>query len=328
MRAPEFWDSDNGLARLLAPIGAIVGAVTARRIARAKPVRVGIPVICVGNLTVGGTGKTPVAAAIATRLKARGLKPAILLRGYRGRKQKEPLRVDLSQHTVADVGDEALLHAKLFPVFVCAARDRAALAAIADGADVLVMDDGHQNPGLAKDLSLVVVDGVSGFGNGHITPAGPLREDISAGLKRADAVILMGDDPRDLAAKLAAKFDGRLPVMRAHLAPGPEYRGLAGQRVVAFAGIGDPGKFFRALSGAGARIVAKHVFDDHHEFDAADIQPILDEAYELDALPVTTSKDAVRLSPDQRQQVNVLTVTAVLDQPAMLDRLLDKVLGA
>jgi tetraacyldisaccharide 4'-kinase len=136
-------------------------------------------------------------------------------------------------------------------------------------------------------------------------------------------VILMGDDPRDLASKLAE----RLPVMRAQLVAGPEYRGLSGQRVVAFAGIGDPGKFFRTLSAAGARIVAKHVFDDHHEFDAADIQPILDEAYELDALPVTTSKDAVRLSPDQRQQVNILTVTAVWENQAALDHMLDKVLA-
>jgi tetraacyldisaccharide 4'-kinase len=323
MRAPEFWATDNGLARLLAPIGAIVGAVTAARIARAKPVRVGIPVICVGNLTTGGTGKTPVASAIAARLKARGLNPAILLRGYGGRERAEPLRVDLSQHTVTDVGDEALLHARSFPVFVCAARHRAALAAIAAGANVLVMDDGHQNPGLAKDLSLVVVDGLSGFGNGHITPAGPLREDITAGLKRADAVILMGDDPRGLAAKLAE----RLPVISAQLMAGPEYRGLTGQGVVAFAGIGDPGKFFRTLSAAGARIVAKHVFDDHHEFDAADIQPILDEAYELDALPVTTAKDAVRLSPDQRQQVNVLTVSVSWEDTAALDRLLDKALA-
>jgi tetraacyldisaccharide 4'-kinase len=323
MRAPEFWATDNGFARLLAPIGAVVGAMTARRIARAKPVRVGIPVICVGNLTAGGTGKTPVAAAIAARLKARGLNPAILLRGYGGRKQAEPLRVDLSRHTVTDVGDEALLHARAFPVFVSPARHRAALAAIAGGADVLVMDDGHQNPGLAKDLSLVVVDGVSGFGNGRIMPAGPLREDISAGLKRADAVILMGGDPRGLAAALAQ----RLTVVRAHLTPGAEHRGLHGQRVVAFAGIGDPEKFFRSLSAAGARIVAKHVFDDHHEFDAADIQPILDEAYELDALPVTTAKDAVRLSPDQRQQVNVLTVTVAWEDTAAIDRLLDGVLG-
>ena len=320
MRAPKFWQTDNGLSRLLSPIGAILGAVTAGRIARAKPVRVGVPVVCVGNLTAGGTGKTPVAAAIAARLAARGLAPTILLRGYGGRKQTTPLRVDPWQHTVADVGDEALLHARTFPAFVSPLRDRAALAAIADGATALVMDDGHQNPGLAKDLSLVVVDGISGFGNGRIMPAGPLREDITDGLARADAAIVMGDDPRDLASKLAQ----RLPVLRAHLAPGPEYKMLRGQRVVAFAGIGDPGKFFRALAAAGAQVVAKRVFDDHHEFDAADIQPILDEAFELGALPVTTSKDAVRLSPDQRQQVNVLTVTAEWEDASALDRLLDR----
>ena len=322
MRAPEFWQTENGLARLLSPIGAIVGAITAGRIARAKPVRVGVPVICVGNLTAGGTGKTPIAASVAGRLKARGLAPAILLRGYGGRKQPIPVRVDLSHHTVTDVGDEALLHARAFPAFVSPLRDRAALAAIAAGATALVMDDGHQNPGLARNLSLVVVDGIKGFGNGHIMPAGPLREDITAGLARADAVILMGDDPRDLASKLAQ----RLPVLRARLVPGPEYRALARQRVVAFAGIGDPDKFFRTLSATGAQVVAKRVFDDHHEFEAADIQPILDEAYELDALPVTTAKDAVRLSPDQRQQVNVLSVTVEWDDPAALERLLDRAL--
>lgn len=320
MRAPEFWQTDNGLARLLTPFGLMYGAVTAGRIARAKPVRVGVPVICVGNLTAGGTGKTPVAQSVARHLATHGHKPAMLLRGYRGRKHSVPVRVDPSTHTVTDVGDEALLHARAFPVFVSPHRDQAALMAIAEGATVLVMDDGHQNPGLAKDLSLVVVDGMAGFGNGRIMPAGPLREDIAAGLKRADAVVLMGDDPRDLDAKLSE----RLPVLRARLAPGPEQRQLARQRVVAFAGIGDPGKFFRSLSAAGAQVVAKRVFDDHHEFDAADIQPILDEAYELGAIPVTTAKDAVRLSPDQRQQVNVLTVTVEWQDTAALGRLLDR----
>ncbi|MBX7200928.1 MAG: tetraacyldisaccharide 4'-kinase [Rhodospirillaceae bacterium] len=321
MRAPEFWQTNNGLARLLTPFGLMYGAVTAGRIARAQPVRVGVPVICVGNLTAGGTGKTPVAQAIARHLAAKGHKPAMLLRGYRGRKHTVPVRADPSSHTVADVGDEALLHARNFPVFVSPERAKAALMAIAEGATALIMDDGHQNPSLAKNLSLVVVDGMAGFGNGRIMPAGPLREDISAGLKRADAVVLMGDDPRDLAARLSE----RLPVLRARLVPGPEHRQLARQRVVAFAGIGDPGKFFRSLSAAGAQVVAKRVFDDHHEFDAADIQPILDEAYELGAIPVTTAKDAVRLSPDQRQQVNVLTVTVEWQDTAALDRLLDKI---
>ncbi len=320
MRAPDFWQTDNGLARLLTPFGLMYGAATARRIARTQPVRVGMPVVCVGNLTAGGAGKTPVAQSIAQRLAAKGRKPAVLLRGYGGRKHTVPLRVDRFAHTVADVGDEALLHAGSFPTFVSPERDKAALMAIAEGATALVMDDGHQNPGLAKDLSLVVVDGIQGFGNGRIMPAGPLREDITAGLQRADAVVLMGDDPRGLAANLSE----RLPVLRARLAPGPEHRHLARQRVVAFAGIGDPGKFFRSLSAAGAQVVAKRVFDDHHEFDAADIQPILDEAYDLGAIPVTTAKDAVRLSPDQRQQVNVLTVTVEWEDISALDRLLEQ----
>lgn len=322
MRAPDFWQTENGLARLLTPFGLMYGAVTANRIARTQPVRVGVPVICVGNLTAGGTGKTPVAESIAQLLARKDRAPAVLLRGYGGRKHAAPLRVDRSVHTITDVGDEALLHAAAFPTFVSPDRVQAALMAIAQGATALVMDDGHQNPGLAKDLSLVVVDGIQGFGNGRIMPAGPLRENITAGLRRADAVVVMGDDPRDLAGKLSE----RLPVLRAHLALGPEFRQLSRQRVVAFAGIGQPEKFFRSLSAAGAQVVARRVFDDHHEFDAADIQPILDEAFDLGAIPVTTAKDAVRLSPDQRQQVNVVTVKVEWEDLSALDQLLDRVL--
>jgi tetraacyldisaccharide 4'-kinase len=168
----------------------------------------------------------------------------------------------------------------------------------------------------------VVVDGTRGFGNGRLVPAGPLRETVGQGLTRADAVIVMGDDLRGLVPKLAP----HRPVLRAHLAPGPEQASLRGQRVVAFAGIGDPGKFFATLQAVGARIVAVHPFDDHYAFGAADIQPILDEAFAIGALPVTTAKDAVRLSPDQRQQVNVLSVSTAWDTPELLDAMLDRLL--
>ena len=322
MRPPDFWRSDNGIARLLEPIGLMVGAITARRLARAQPLRVDVPVVCVGNLTVGGAGKTPAAQAVAARLAARGLTPAILTRGYGG-SVRGPIMVDRHRHTVADVGDEALLHARSFPVWIARNRADGARAAIAAGATALVMDDGHQHASLAKDLSLVVIDGTTGFGNGRIIPAGPLRESVQAGLARADGVIIMGDDLRGLARRLSP-----LPVIRAHLAPGPERASLRGQRVVAFAGIGDPHKFFRTLSDIGAQVVARHPFDDHYVFESADIQPILDEAYSLDALPVTTAKDAVRLPPDQAQQVNVLTVAAEWDTPGVLDRLLDQALAA
>lgn len=321
MHAPEFWRSENVLARLLDPIGQIVGAVTTRRVARAKPLRVNVPVICVGNLSVGGTGKTPVAASIAARLRDLGKNPAILTRGYGGR-IKGPVKVDDFSHTYEDVGDEALLHAMTSPVWVARNRALGALEAVKDGADVLVMDDGHQHTTLAKDLSLVVVDGNTGFGNGRITPAGPLREPAESGLARANAVILMGNDPHNLAEGLANHTD----VLRAHIVPGPEWRSLQGRKVVAFAGIGNPEKFYHTLNAVGARVVAFHPFHDHYGYAAADIQTILDEAFSIDALPVTTLKDAVRLSPDQRQQVDVLSVDVEWEDPTARDRLIDQAL--
>ena len=318
MRAPEFWRTDNGIARLLEPFGQIVAAITARKIARAKPVRVSVPVICVGNLTTGGTGKTPVAADIAARLRAYGRSPAILLRGYGGN-LKGPVRVN-SDHTVDDVGDEALLHARTTPTWVSRNRVRGAEAAMQNGADAIVMDDGHQNPSLAKDLSLVVIDGMTGFGNGRVIPAGPLREPVSRGLARADAIVIMGDDPRDLAGRLSSYA----PILRAQLVPSAEARALKGQRVVAFAGIGVPEKFFATLNALGARVIARHPFEDHYAFEGSDIQPILDEAFSVGAIPITTEKDAIRLPADQRQQVNVLSVGVEWEKPAALEALLDK----
>jgi len=321
MRAPDFWRTDNGLARLLEPFGLIYGAVTARRIANAKPFRASVPVISVGNISAGGTGKTPVTAALAQHLSAQDRTPAILLRGYGGT-AKGPLKVSGHSHTVDDVGDEALLHARKVPTYVARQRSLAAPLAVADGADVLIMDDGHQHTSLAKDLSLVVVDGYSGFGNGRIIPAGPLRESVAAGIKRADALVLMGEDTHDLKGSLGE----RVPILHAHLDLGPEWRALRGQKVVAFAGIGDPERFYNALMGVGARVMAFHPFGDHYGYAAADIQPMLDEAYNVGAIPVTTAKDAVRLDPDQRQQVNVLNITAVFDDVDALDRILKKVI--
>ena len=186
---------------------------------------------------------------------------------------------------------------------------------------MLVLDDGHQHPGIAKDLALVAIDGRTAFGNGRLFPAGPLRETVADGMARAQAAIVVGDDARGVASRL-----GDLPILHARLMPGPEAAGLRGQRVVAFAGIGDPRKFFDTLRDIGAKVVAIHPFDDHYGFQEADVQPILDEAFAIDAIPVTTAKDAVRLAPDQRQQVNVLSVDVEWRDEAALDRLLDGVL--
>ncbi|MGE3333718.1 MAG: tetraacyldisaccharide 4'-kinase [Rhodospirillaceae bacterium] len=321
MRAPEFWQTDNPLARFLEPIGQIVGGITARRALRAPLVRAEVPVICVGNLTTGGTGKTPVVGSIVRRLAAQGRTPAVVMRGYGG-SLKGPVRVSANTHTVDDVGDEALLHTRRGAVWVSRDRSRAAAPAVAAGADVLVMDDGHQHSSLAKDLSLIVIDGRTGFGNGRLFPAGPLREPIRSGLARAQAAVIMGEDRLGIGKDIAEY----LPVLWARLVPGPERARLRNQRVVGFAGIGDPEKFYHTLREIGARVNAFHPFDDHYSFDVADIQPILDEAFAIGAIPVTTEKDAVRLEPDQRQQVDVLSVDVEWERPEALDALLEKAL--
>jgi tetraacyldisaccharide 4'-kinase len=257
--------------------------------------------------------------SIVARLQAQGKRPAVILRGYGGR-MKGPVAVDPGTHSSDDVGDEALMHAHHGPTWIARTRADAAKLVMATDADVIVLDDGHQHPGIAKDLSLIVVDGAAGFGNGRVVPAGPLREYIDDGLARADAMVIMNEDHRGL----AEHFKERLPILKAHHAPGPEWAALRGRKVVAFAGIGDPGRFFSTLQGYGTQVVAAYPFEDHQDFNAVDIAPILDQAYSIGAIPVTTAKDAVRLPPDQRQQVNVLSVVAEWNDLAALDALLAK----
>jgi tetraacyldisaccharide 4'-kinase len=321
MQPPEFWRTENGIARLLTPIGHVVGRITTRRVLKTSAFRPAIPVISVGNLTVGGSGKTPVAMSIVERLKERGEKPVVILRGYGGR-LKGPVAVDPNVHTADDVGDEALLHAMHCPTWVARARAAAAAEVTRTDATVIVLDDGHQHPGIAKDLSLIVVDGSAAFGNGRIVPAGPLREHIDDGLARSDAMVIMNEDH----AGLDAFFAGRLPILHACHVPGPEWVPLRARRVVAFAGIGEPERFFATLRGFGIEVAAAYPFGDHQGYRDLDITPILDQAYKLKAVPVTTAKDAVRLPPDQRQQVDVLSVGVGWREAEALDALLEKTL--
>ena len=321
MRDPDFWQTDGPAGRVLSPIGSLYGAVTAWRIKHASPERVSVPVISVGNLTVGGAGKTPVARDLVKRLIELGKTPAVVLRGYGGH-LKGPVRIDPDVHTALDVGDEALLHARDGTTWVARKRYDGAKAAIAGGATVIVLDDAHQHTSVHKDLSLLVVDGAVGFGNHRIIPAGPLREDVRAGLSRANGLIILGQDDTALTTRLP----NFLTTVAGTLEAEPDSAHLHRQKVVAFAGLGRPKKFFDTLINLGAIIVAAHPFDDHHLYKPADIQTILDEAFSLDALPVTTEKDAMRLSPDQRQQVNVLRVTARYKNRAGLDALIQKAL--
>ncbi|HEX4272486.1 MAG TPA: tetraacyldisaccharide 4'-kinase [Rhizomicrobium sp.] len=314
MRAPDFWQKGGALAALLAPLGALYGASVALKARSTKAFDPGLPVICVGNLTAGGSGKTPVAIAIAEMLRARNQRPYFLTRGYGGSERGPALAS--RGHTAAVMGDEALLLARTAPTIV--ARDRAAGARLAreKGATVLVMDDGHQNFALRKTLSLVVVDAETGFGNGYQIPAGPLREPVAQGLARADAVICVGDGAPDL-----KNYSG--PVLRAHIkADGAAH---AGQDVFAFAGIGRPEKFVASLEASGANITGQCFFDDHHPYAEDEITQL--KMVAGDAILVTTEKDFVRLTIQQRENIRVLKVAAVFDDRAAMEALLDSAIS-
>ncbi len=316
MRAPEFWRHDGCLARLLAPFAAVYAAGGRMRRRLALPARVPVPIVCVGNLVAGGAGKTPVAASLGRWLRERGRNVHFLAHGYGGH-ARGPLLVAPERHDVATVGDEALLLARRAPTWVARERAAGAEAAAAAGADIVVMDDGFQNPSIYKDVSLVVVDGTYGFGNGRVIPAGPLREPAAEGLARADAIVLLEPVETDVLRALPAS----LPRLEARLEP-TGAAALAGQSVVAFAGIGRPEKFFATLERIGCRIVARHAFADHHRYRPAEIRRLVAEAEALGAHLVTTAKDGVRLPAESRTRVTILEVELAWRDDAALERVL------
>ena len=325
MRAPAFWAAERGgsAACALTPLSWLYRLGAEGRAVFARPADAGVPVICVGNFTTGGAGKTPTVIALARLLAAEGLHPHVLTRGYGG-SESGPLRVDLARHDARAVGDEALLLARAAPTWLSRDRAAGAKAATSAGATVLLMDDGMQTPNLAKDLCLSVIDGGAGFGNGCVLPAGPLREPLARGLSRAHALILVGDDRR---GALEALGTHDLPVIEADLVPGEEARALRERPVVAFAGIGRPDKFFETLEEAGCTVIARHAFADHHRYKPAEIAAIVAQAKERDAQPVTTEKDYARLPPDARAMVRTLPVTLSWPDPAALHGLLAPLLA-
>ncbi|MFC3123838.1 tetraacyldisaccharide 4'-kinase [Pseudoroseomonas globiformis] len=319
MRAPDFWSGGSGgiAPLLLSPIAKIYASATARRMTRAGW-RAPVPVICCGNATAGGSGKTTVALDLGQRLAHRGIAGHFLTRGYGGR-LKGPVRVDPAQHDSKLVGDEALLLAATRPTWVAGDREAGARAAVEGGAQAIVMDDGLQNPGLEKDLSLLVVDGNYGFGNGHIIPAGPLREPVASAAARCRVAVLIGEDEAG-AMKL---LPPSLPVLRARLVPGPEAALLQNQPVFAFCGIANPRKFFATLQQCGAVLAGRVAYADHYPFDEGDMEDLLAQADALRAIPVTTKKDFVRIPQAFRSRVTVLGVTLEWDNPTQLEALLD-----
>ncbi len=326
MRTPDAWSRKGAVSTMLLPASWLYGLGTALRAGRAPRYTPPVPAVCVGNLTAGGAGKTPVVLSLARLLTGRGRRPVAVSRGYGGR-LAGPVRVDPALHTAREVGDEPLLLAGTLPTVV--ARDRAAgaRAAVDAGADILLFDDGHQNPAVAKTLSLVVVDGGFGFGNGRLIPSGPLREPVGRGLARADAVVVVGADTAGATGRCRREAGG-LPVLEARFAPAEAAMALHGRKVVAFAGIGRPDKFFETVTEIGAELAEAMAYPDHHPFPETEIMFICELAQERGAIPVCTEKDYMRLPPDARLMVTPVPVTLEWRDPDALDRLLEAAVPA
>jgi tetraacyldisaccharide 4'-kinase len=319
MIAPRFWARERPslAARALAPLGALYGLATARRMAR-RGSRVDAPVICVGNYVVGGAGKTPTAIAVARLLQSAGERVAFLSRGYGGARHDAPIRVDPHLHGALAVGDEPLLLARVAPCWVSADRVAAAREAIADGASVLVLDDGLQNPGLVKDYAIAVIDGEAGFGNGLCFPAGPLRAPLQSQAPFVSAEVVVGGGSAPARAPGAAR-----PLFHARLeADAIVAAELIGRPVLAFSGIARPEKFFATLEAIGSIVAGRRRFPDHHVYDARDIEQLTALSRRRGLSLVTTEKDYVRLALDQRVGVRALPVTLRFEAPERVSRAL------
>jgi tetraacyldisaccharide 4'-kinase len=322
MREPAFWYRPPSLiSLLLTPLGALYGMIAASRLQR-EGLDAGIPVLCVGNYHVGGAGKTPAVLTLTKVLRDLGETPVVLSRGYGGRLRR-PVKVDPERHLAADVGDEPLMLARTVPVVV--ARDRIDGVALAksQGASVILMDDGFQNPAIAKDVCLIVIDSDRGLGNGRVLPAGPLRAPLPPQLERTDALIVIGEG--SAAAAVAAAIAGQdKPVLSAHLrADDASLAALRGKRVLAFAGIGDPARFFATLKASGIDVIRSRAFADHYAFSKAEIDGLIAEAGRDALTLVTTEKDLARLRsggglPDWAKAIVPFVVTLEFDDAAAL----------
>lgn len=309
MREPAFWyRPPSWMSRLLFPFGAIYGAITAQRMAR-KGAVAGIPVFCIGNYHVGGAGKTPTTLVLSKILHEMGEQPFVVSRGYGGRLEG-PVRVSTDAHTAKDVGDEPLMMASEVPVIVSRDRAAGALFAREQGASVILLDDGFQNPSLAKDASLIVIDSGRGLGNAYVFPAGPLRAPLAPQIARTDALIVVGEGRGADGVAQHLRAQGKV-VLNATIRPDPvSVAALSGKRVLAFAGIGDPARFFATLRKSGVNVVDTKSFDDHHPYTISDVERLIADAQSKSLSLVTTEKDMARLRSDGNLATRVGNATA------------------
>ncbi len=326
MKAPHFWYSKNFIASIISifllPVSWVYYWASKKCYARIKPVTLPIPVICVGNLTVGGAGKTPVALHIGELLRKKNIEAFFVSRGYGG-SQKAALRVDPAKHSAALVGDEPLLLAQVLPTIVGKCRVEAAQLALSQGAKLIVMDDGFQNPSLTKNLSLIVVDRRLSFGNERLLPAGPLREPVPVGLKRADGVVIINP------ANFMPTSLPNIPFLLARSQAKPSMLALSGKKVVAFCGIAIPHKFYYMLRHNGAEVVDKISFADHYKYKAHDLALLHAKAREHGAMLVTTSKDAARMAmdfPQEAKNIHVAEMELIFENQDKLEALIEAVL--
>ena len=318
MKAPLFWSAPPGLVSgLLAPLSCVWTSVTRKRLSK-EGIEVGIPVSCVGNLTAGGTGKTPVVMALLEKLTTKGVAAHVVSRGYGG-SEEGPLQVNERKHSAAEVGDEPLLLSSFGPVWVAKDRAQGAIAARDAGAEVIVLDDGFQNPSLAKTQSILVIDAQAGFGNGCVMPAGPLREPVEDGMARADLIVLIG--PESARRDFLTTQSLPLEVLEAELTPLQTGMAWEGLRALAFAGIGRPEKFFDSLRRAGVDLIETRSFADHAPYRRDLLRRLLAEAKSKGAQLVTTEKDAVRLPQELRSEILTFPVRLSFEHEARLDAL-------
>jgi tetraacyldisaccharide 4'-kinase len=326
MREPDFWYRPSSpISLLLSPLGAIYGMVAGWRMGR-PGLKAGIPVLCVGNYHLGGAGKTPMVLVLAMLLRELGETPIVVSRGYGG-SLRGPIIVDPERHQAAEVGDEPLMLAGKLPVVVARDRVDGVATAKSQNASVILMDDGFQSSAIAKDASLIVIDSDRGLGNGQVFPAGPLRAPLPSQIARTDALVVVGDGPAAAAVAAAVAAQGRL-VSRAHLkADEAAVLSLRGKRVLAFAGIGDPGRFFRTLRSYGIDVAAERGFQEHPPFSNDKIATLIAQARRESLTLVTTEKDMARLrNVEGAQAIVPFGVTLVPDNPALLRKFVTDVL--